>query len=196
MTANRSSRMALMCAGIFLAGCCAMASDAKAEIPSAPPPLAAAEATPAAAPAPAPRKVAQKTEKAAQKKATKSDAAPTHKVAIQVSDNDKNLMNRALNNTKNLIDLYKAKGETVVVEIVTFHDGLHMLRSESPVKDRIAVMSLENPNIKFVACGNTQANQSKAEGKPVTLLSEATVMPSGIVRLIELQKQGYAYIRP
>jgi intracellular sulfur oxidation DsrE/DsrF family protein len=119
-----------------------------------------------------------------------------HKVAIQVSDNDKNLMNRALNNTKNLVDFYKAKGETVVVEIVTFHDGLHMLRSESPVKDRIAVMSLENPNIKFIACANTQANQSKAEGKPVTLLSEATVMPSGIVRIIELQKLGYAYVRP
>jgi intracellular sulfur oxidation DsrE/DsrF family protein len=128
--------------------------------------------------------------------AKKSEAAATHKVAIQVSDNDKNLMNRALNNTKNLVDFYKAKGETVVVEIVTFHDGLHMLRSESPVKDRIAVMSLENPNIKFIACANTQANQSKAEGKPVTLLSEATVMPSGIVRIIELQKLGYAYVRP
>ena len=120
----------------------------------------------------------------------------THKVAIQVSENDKNVMNRALNNTNNLIQFYKAKGETLVVEIVTFHDGLHMLRSESPVKDRIAVMSLENPNITFVACANTQANQSRAEGKQVTLLSEAKVMPSGIVRLIELQQQGYAYIRP
>jgi intracellular sulfur oxidation DsrE/DsrF family protein len=132
----------------------------------------------------------------AEPKAGKSEVGATHKVAIQVSDNDKNLMNRALNNTKNLVDFYQARGETVVVEIVTFHDGLHMLRSESPVKDRIAVMSLENPNIKFIACANTQANQSKAEGKPVTLLSEATIMPSGIVRLIELQKQGYAYIRP
>jgi len=28
------------------------------------------------------------------------------------------------------------------------------------------------------------------------LLSEAKVVPSGVVRLMELQKQGYAYIRP
>jgi uncharacterized protein len=119
-----------------------------------------------------------------------------HKIAIQVSENDKNVMNRALNNTKNLIDLYTARGEEAAIEIVTFHDGLHMLRSESPVKDRIAVMSLENPKLTFVACANTQNNQSKAEGKPVTLLSEAKVMPSGIARLIELQSQGYAYIRP
>ena len=130
------------------------------------------------------------------KSAAAAKSKMTHKIAIQVSENDKNVMNRALNNTKNLIEFYKAKGQNAVVEIVTFHDGLHMLRSESPVKDRIAVMSLENPNLTFVACANTQANQSKAEGKPVTLLSEAKVMPSGIVRLIELQNQGYAYIRP
>ena len=48
----------------------------------------------------------------------------------------------------------------------------------------------------FAACGNTQANQAKAENKPVTLISEAKVTPSGVVRLMELQKQGYAYIRP
>jgi intracellular sulfur oxidation DsrE/DsrF family protein len=126
----------------------------------------------------------------------KAPAGIVHKVAIQVSDNDKNVMNRALNNTNNLIASYKAKGEEIVVEIVTFHDGLHMLRSESPVKDRIAVMSLENPNLTFVACANTRANHSKAEGKEVTLLSEAKVMPSGIIRLIELQKLGYAYIKP
>lgn len=133
---------------------------------------------------------------APQAQTAKTAAKKVHKVAIQVSENDKNVMNRALNNTRNLVDLYKSKGEDVTIEIVTFHDGLHMLRSESPVKDRIAVMSLENPNVTFVACGNTQANQSKAEGKQVTLVSEAKVMPSGIARLIELQEQGYAYIRP
>jgi hypothetical protein len=133
---------------------------------------------------------------APQAQTAKSTEKKVHKVAIQVSENDKNVMNRALNNTRNLIELYKKKGDEITIEIVTFHDGLHMLRSESPVKDRIAVMSLENPNITFVACGNTQANQSKAEGKQVTLVSEAKVMPSGIARLIELQEQGYSYIRP
>ena len=97
----------------------------------------------------------------------------------------------------NVIDYYKGKGETVAVEIVTYGPGLHMLRADtSPVIDRIAPMSLENPSLKFIACANTQANQTKAEGKLVTLVGEATVMPSGVVRLIELQNQGYAYIRP
>ena len=72
-----------------------------------------------------------------------------------------------------------------------------MLRADtSPVKDRIAPMAFENSSVTFIACGNTQANQSKAEGKPVTLISEAKVVPSGVVRLIELQRRGWAYIRP
>jgi len=129
-------------------------------------------------------------------KSAKSAPAAKHKVAIQITQNDKGAMDLALNNAKNVIDYYKGKGETVAVEIVTYGPGLHMLRDTSPVKDRIAPMALENPNLAFIACGNTQANQSKAEGKPVVLLSEAKVMPSGVVRLMELQKQGYAYIRP
>ena len=135
--------------------------------------------------------------KAEQSKVIKAAPTAMHKVAIQVNQNDKAVMDLALNNAKNVIDYYKAKGETVAVEIVTYGPGLHMLRADtSPVKDRIAPMALENSSLAFIACGNTQANQSKAEGKPVTLLSEAKVMPSGVVRLMELQKQGYAYIRP
>ena len=126
-----------------------------------------------------------------------SQAEATHKVAIQVSQNDKAVMDLALNNARNILDYYNAKGETVAIEIVTYGPGLHMLRTDtSPVKERIAPMALENPNLAFIACGNTQANQSKAEGKPVTLLGEAKVVPSGVVRLMDLQKQGYAYIRP
>ena len=126
-----------------------------------------------------------------------STTAIQNKVAIQVDQNDKAIMDLALNNARNIIDYYKSTGETVAVEIVTYGPGLHMLRSDtSPVKERIAPMALEHPALTFVACGNTQANQSKAEGKPVPLMSEAKIMPSGVVRLMELQERGYAYIRP
>jgi len=134
---------------------------------------------------------------AAQTKPAKDAPAAKHKVAFQVNQNDKAVMDLALNNAKNVLDYYKEKGETVAIEIVTYGPGLHMLRADtSPVKERIAPMSLENPNLAFIACGNTQANQSKAEGKPVNLISEAKVVPSGVVRLMELQKKGWAYIRP
>ena len=119
-----------------------------------------------------------------------------HKVAIQVNQNEKGVMELALNNAQNVRDYYRSRGEEVAIEIVTYGPGLYMLRAESPVKSRIAVLALETPNLTFSACGVTQANMTRAEGKPVELLSEAKVTPSGVVRLMELQGQGYAYIRP
>ncbi len=120
----------------------------------------------------------------------------THKVAIHVDQNNPKVMNMALNNAKNVMAFYKAAGDTVQVEIVAYGPGLHMLRADtSPVAQRIAVMAM-NPNMKFSACGNTHRKMSKKAGKSVTLLSEAKMVPSGVVRLIQLQEQGWAYVRP
>lgn len=123
--------------------------------------------------------------------------APAHKVAIQVNTNDSATMTLALNNAQNVISYYKQKNEIVDVQIVTYGPGLHMLRDDtSPVKSRVATMSLENPNLKFAACANTQQNMAKAENKEIKIVSEGKIVPSGVITLIELQKQGYAYIRP
>jgi len=88
----------------------------------------------------------------------KIDSEATKKVTNQVNQNDKAAMDLALNNAKNIVDYYKSKGQIVEGEIVTYGPGLRMLRADtSPVKERIAVMSLENANVTFAACGNTQA---------------------------------------
>ena len=128
---------------------------------------------------------------------TFSAEAAKHKLAIQVDDNNPVLMNLALNNAQNVISYYKKKNETVDVHIVTFGPGLHMLRADtSPVKDRIASMSLANPNLHFAACENSRENMTKAENKEITIIAEGTKVPSGVVTLMELQSKGYAYIRP
>lgn len=144
------------------------------------------------------QEITQRPSKAsAQKSASKPSAAKTHKLAIQVNENNPQSMNLALNNARNVVEYYQSKGENVAIEIVTYGPGLHMLRDDtSPVKQRIATMALENPWITFIACANTQANMSKQENKQITLISEAKLMPSGVVRLMELQSKGYAYIRP
>ena len=138
----------------------------------------------------------KKVEKA---KLAKTVPAATHKVAIQVNQNDKAVMDLALNNAKNVIDYYWAKGETVAVEIVTYGPGLHMFRADSsPVKDRLKrLKELAFPgNVHFSACNNTKQSMEKAEGKDVPILSEATLVPSGVVRLMELQEKGWSYLRP
>ena len=129
--------------------------------------------------------------------AAAQDKAPAQKVVVQVSENDPKTMNLALNNVQNLIAYYKEKGETVQVEIVSFGPGLHMLREDtSPVKDRISTLAMSDPEIQFSACNNTLNGMTKQEGKTPPLISEAKLIPSGVVRIVELQKAGYAYLKP
>jgi uncharacterized protein len=118
-------------------------------------------------------------------------------VALHVDQNDPAVMTLALNNAENVIAEFKSMGEPVTIEIVTYGPGLHMLRNDtSPVKARIQALALEQPQITFTACGNTAERMSKAEGRPVSLMAEAKVQKSGVVRLMQLQAQGYAYIKP
>lgn len=121
----------------------------------------------------------------------------THHIAVHVNQNDPKVMNMALNNVHNLTRYYEAQGDTAVVEVVAYGPGLHMLiPGKSPVADRIATMSLENDKLSFSACGNTHRKMSEKAGKEVALLEEASIVPSGVVRLVELQEQGFSYVRP
>ena len=131
---------------------------------------------------------------------TKVPQAPkAHRLLIQVDQNDPAVMNLALNNATNVIDYYRAKGEDVDVDVITYGPGLHMLRADtSPVQDRIkGLKDYAFPSkIQFSACGNTKEGMEKKEGHPITVLSEAVIVPSGVVRLMELQEKGWSYVRP
>ncbi len=121
----------------------------------------------------------------------------THHVAIHVDQNDQQVMQMALNNAQNLANYYDAQGDTVVIELVTYGPGLNMLiPGKSPVADRISAMSLELDNLSFAACENTHRAMSEAAGEDMPLMDEAKLVPSGVVRLIELQEEGYAYVKP
>ena len=120
-----------------------------------------------------------------------------HRVAIHVDQSDIAQMNLALGNASNVLEHYKSLGEEIEIEIVTYAQGLHMLRADtSPVKERIKTLREKMPNVVFSACDNTRRRMEKDEGRKITFISEATIVPSGIVRLIELQEQGWSYIRP
>jgi len=121
----------------------------------------------------------------------------THHVAIHVDQNDPQVMNMALNNAQNVSTYYASQGDDVVIELVAYGPGLNMfVAGKSPVADRISAMSLEMDNLSFAACGNTHRAMSAKAGADVPLLEEVAMVPSGVVRLIELQEQGFAYVRP
>ena len=125
------------------------------------------------------------------------DTNKPHRLILQVNSNEPAMMNLALNNASNVVQYYKDLGEKVSVEVVTFGPGLHMLRDDtSPVKARIEAFALRTPEISFKACGNTRENMSKFEGKEIPLISEAEIVKSGVVRVMELQEHGWTYVKP
>jgi intracellular sulfur oxidation DsrE/DsrF family protein len=127
-----------------------------------------------------------------------ADTKP-HRVAIQVNQNDPQVMNLALNNVTNIIEHYRAKNEDVDIDVVTYGPGLHMLRADtSPVQDRIKrLKDMVFPGkIQFSACNNTKQGMEKAEGHAIPVVADATIVPSGVVHLMELQEQGWSYVRP
>jgi uncharacterized protein len=128
-----------------------------------------------------------------------AEKAASHRIAIQISQNDPEQMSLALFNSANAIKYYSGKGESIEVEVVAYGPGLNMLREDtSPVKDRIKSLKASSVggDIHFSACHNTQMAMEKREGHPIPIIPEATVVPSGVVRLTQLQEQGWSYIRP
>jgi intracellular sulfur oxidation DsrE/DsrF family protein len=64
------------------------------------------------------------------------------------------------------------------------------------VKERLAAISNSMKNMTFTGCSNTLAKQSAQENKNITLVPEARLVQTGIARIVELEEQGWTYVRP
>ncbi|MDH5326731.1 MAG: DsrE family protein [Gammaproteobacteria bacterium] len=124
--------------------------------------------------------------------AVAGDFEAKHKLVIQVSTDDARTQKIALNNAVNVQKLYGM--DNVDVEIVAYGPGLGLLTAKS--KEAGRVKSLAQQNITFSACGNTMKKVEKKTGKAPKLTEGVKVVNAGVVRIMELQSQGYAYIRP
>jgi uncharacterized protein len=112
-----------------------------------------------------------------------------NRVVFQVSDNDPGKWGLTLNNAENVQADMGAS--TVDMEIVVYGPGIGMLKSGSPVAQRIAE-ALKN-GVKVVACENTLKAQKLSHAD---MLAGIGYVPAGVVELMQRQQQGYAYIRP
>jgi hypothetical protein len=129
--------------------------------------------------------------------ASSQNTPKLHKMVIQVSREDTEGMNLALGNAVNAKKLYESRGEQFQVEIVAYGPGITMFRTDkSPVKERLDEVKKEIPGIVYSMCGNAKAAAEKREGHEIIPLPGVGVVPAGIVRVAELQEQGWIYIRP
>jgi intracellular sulfur oxidation DsrE/DsrF family protein len=126
-----------------------------------------------------------------------ASAMEKHRLALQISDNDAGKMNAVLNVAANVSKYYSDKGDEVEIQVVAFNAGLNMLRQDkSPVLERIKSFKQGMQNVSFVACENTLAAMTRAEGKEPPLVDNVVKVPAGVVTLIELGEKGWTIVRP
>jgi hypothetical protein len=114
------------------------------------------------------------------------------RIVLQVSQDDPKIWELALNNAQNLMKYFGA--ENVQIVVVAYGPGLRMLFAQSPVAKRI--QSLDHEGLEFDACNNTLEGMTKALGHRPELAPESVVVPSGVVRITQLETHGFSYIKP
>jgi intracellular sulfur oxidation DsrE/DsrF family protein len=114
------------------------------------------------------------------------------RIVLQISDSDPQKQTLVLNVASNLIKFYGP--DKVDIEIVAFGPGLRLMFKDNVNTGRI--QGLTDNGVKFAACKNTIAHMTKLLGEPPELNPNATPVTAGVVRIIELENQGYKLIKP
>jgi uncharacterized protein len=120
----------------------------------------------------------------------------TTKVLVHLTSSDsENALNTLTNLEQMLID-YRSKGENVKVEVVANGHGIDLLRQGiTPFGPLIARLSSEYSNLSFAACKNTIDQMQISGDEEIELIPQAKLIDSGIVEVIQRQKEGWTYIR-
>lgn len=100
---------------------------------------------------------------------------------------------KGLRNIRNHLDVEP----TTQITVVTHAEGVDMLMegAKAPNGTEFAplVSALKARGVRFEVCEITLKNRGL---KKEQFVLDADYTPSGVVRLVKLQKEGYAYIKP
>ena len=118
-----------------------------------------------------------------------------HRIVYQLDDPGVDKARFVLNNVANHVKGVGGFKNIEALELVVFGPALkHFLTKDIDREVREALETLQTQGVVFGACGNTM------KGMNVTLeqlASGAKALPQGgVVRIMELQEQGFSYLRP
>lgn len=112
------------------------------------------------------------------------------KVLIHVDEMAKWPM--VIKNVNNLLRGYQEKGISCQVEVVANGQGVLAYIKEGP-KEEEALDALAKQGVTLAACNNALRGLKIQQE---ALMDFVTIVPSGVVELVEKQYEGYGYIKP
>ncbi len=122
-----------------------------------------------------------------------ADNPKKHKAFFHLTEADPKKASAVLTNIQNYVDVVGWKN-IEALELVVHGPGLKPFIAktiDAEVKGKVE--ALLTGGMTMGACQITMRRQSI---KPEELIDGLTPIPSGVVRVMELQEKGYAYIRP
>lgn len=114
------------------------------------------------------------------------------RVVLQISDDDPSKQTLVLNVASNLIKHYGQ--DKVDVEIVAFGPGLRLMFADNVNSGRIK--GLDGSGVRFAACSNTHTKMTEVLGNPPKMDPHSVMVDAGVVRIVDLVKEGYTLVKP
>jgi intracellular sulfur oxidation DsrE/DsrF family protein len=116
-----------------------------------------------------------------------------HRVFFHLTESDPQRANAVLTNVQNLVEVV-GWSNIEELELVVHGPGLRPFVAKAIDPEvKAKVEALLTGGMRLDACQNTMRRLSI---KPEDLIDGLTPIPSGVVRVMELQEKGYVYIRP
>ena len=113
------------------------------------------------------------------------------RVLLQVSDADPKTWNQAMNVVGNLKRNYAKRGVESEIQVVAFGMGIQMLKDDAVVANR--VRETMKGGAQMVACENSMGVFKLTKDMMVDNISYSE---TGVIYIIEKQREGWAVIRP
>jgi intracellular sulfur oxidation DsrE/DsrF family protein len=127
--------------------------------------------------------------------ASQQSATAGNRFILHIDSDKPERMAAVLDYADQILDNARKEGVQAELEIVANNYGLNLLREDfTPYRERIDALAAKHANLKFIACGQAVARIER-EGKKVTLIEEARMVPSVIGEVVSKMKEGWTYIR-
>lgn len=127
---------------------------------------------------------------------TASNDSQNWNLMLHVSTANPKRLNIVLNEAEALLEEYARSERKLELEILTNSEGLALVNDTG--KDynvHLQKLQQKYDNIAVMVCGQTLKRIQREQGKNLTLLPNAKVVPSAINQIINRQKSGWSYIR-
>jgi len=118
------------------------------------------------------------------------------RIVIHVTTGDVAAVNGALNEVEQLLASYSDANSPMQLDIVTFRDGINMLRVDSsPYLKRVESLLDDNENVAIYACKRSINKAEKRWGKEVVLMPQTITTKTAKELVSERIQKGWVYIK-